>query len=145
MNFFKGRIDRKTYIAGMAASVSITIALTLAFILPLAMLELAIPAFREGGPNVLDRLVLVVPTIFIVITSFSLLIRRAHDMGSDGLLWLIALFLALVARVLLDSAVSSILPILVLGILASLPGNKKANRYGRKPSKKFDAAKIYQP
>lgn len=144
MNFFKGRADRKTYIIGMGLILIITVALMLAFLIPLAAIELVVPAFRDGGPAFIDRLVLIVPTLFLVISSFSLLIRRAHDIGSDGLVWLVALAIALAARVLLDSGIAGLLPMLVLGALAIIPGNLKANRYGRKPPKKFTAKHIYE-
>jgi uncharacterized membrane protein YhaH (DUF805 family) len=144
MNVFRGRVNRKTYIFGMGVILATTLALMIAFLLPLAAIELVVPAFRDGGPAFVDKLALVLPTAFLVVGSFSLLIRRAHDIGSDGLIWLTALFIGLAARVMLDSALSGILPMLVLMAVASIPGDPKANRYGKKPKKKFTIANVYQ-
>lgn len=143
MNIFQGRVNRKTYLIGMGIVLATTLVLTIAILVPLAAIELIVPAFRDGGPEFIDRLALVLPVFFLIVGGFSLLIRRAHDIGSDGLIWLVALFIALAARVMLDSAIAGILPVLVLGSLASIPGDTKANRYGRKPKKQFAISNVY--
>lgn len=143
MNLFYGRIDRKTFLVGMGLTGFFTGVLAFIFILPLAAIELIVPNFRDGGPAFLDKIVLIIPVIFFVTASLSLIIRRAHDIASDGLVWLVAFFLSLVARILFDNVLASLLPFIVFGVLAARAGSPAGNRYGRKPAKNFKLENTY--
>jgi uncharacterized membrane protein YhaH (DUF805 family) len=144
MNIFKGRIDRKTYFFGFFLTLSITIALAIVCILPLAAIELIVPTFRDGGPTILDKLVLLIPAAFVGVASLSLIVRRAHDLGTDGLAWLIAFAAAVIIRATFTPLLFTILPLVVFAILGCLNGTPGPNRYGKKPHKKLKVERLYQ-
>lgn len=141
MNFFKGRIDRKTFMLGMAIVGGLTVVIALALLFPIAVIGLVVPLISSSP--ILEKIILLIPASFFAIAGFSLFIKRAHDLGSDGAIWFGALVGAVVIRVMADNAIANLLPILVIVLLCALPGNEGSNRYGRQPSKKLRVKAIY--
>ncbi len=80
-----------------------------------------------------------------VVMMASLVIRRAHDFGSRGSLWIIAVTTLLILERLLDIELFRLIAIIALISLCVIPGNKVRNFYGAKPQKRFkmDFARWY--
>lgn len=140
MNFFTKRIDRRTYSLGMLLALSITIVIALILLLPLAAIGFVIPAI--SGSATIEKFILLIPAFFLSVATLSLLIRRAHDLGSDGALWFGALLAGILLRIFSDSSLVNLLPVMVIVSLCLLPGQRRSNRYGKMPPKKFKIKSI---
>ncbi len=115
---FKGRITRKTFWLANALLLLISFALYFGFLL----IMLLLPDDSSGNAVVIMNLVVIIMLVLAIFAFWiisllvyaSLIIRRAHDINSSGILWLIGWFLIG-------------LPAFILGLI---PGKDKSNQYG---------------
>lgn len=139
-NLLKGRLDRRSFfIASAVASVTALVVMMIVLV-PIALIGIISPkvgdSFVLKGVTLFAGAAIAVP--YLVMMA-SLIIRRAHDFGSRGSLWILGLSSLLIAERILDMSTLRLIVILGILILCVFPGNKVRNFYGGKPSKKFKA------
>lgn len=134
---FKGRINRKTFLAGNIVGIALLGFAALIYIVPLALIDIVV-----NGQNVSPIFkalyaLFLIPGIFYFFYFSVLFVKRMHDIGYPGLLilWLFIIG-ELVSRVADIWALNLVGLVLILGLCA-LPGQKRRNNFGPKPQKKF--------
>ncbi len=145
-NLVKGRLDRRSFF--VASSVATITALVVMFVIlvPVALIGIVAPKVGDSivitGFTFIAGIAIAVP--YIVMMA-SLVIRRAHDFGSRGSLWIISVATLLILERLLDIELFRLIAIVALIALCFIPGNKVRNFYGAKPLKRFkmDFARWY--
>lgn len=114
MSLFKGRLNRRNYLIGMAILLSL-------FVVLISLLMFSLPS-NSNDVSGLTVLIFLVFDIPLLVFGASLLVRRLHDLGKSGWYCLL-LFFPLVMWIFL------------LWIL--LKGGQGDNKYGSKPSQKI--------
>lgn len=102
-------------------------------VLPIAILDIALGNSRFGP--VLDVMYfLILLPVFLYAFYFSvLMVKRAHDFSSPGLLWVFILFLMLLVSRVTDLYMLNLLFILVIAFFCLKPGTKGRNNFGPQP------------
>lgn len=137
-NLLKGRLDRRAFIVAAAIASAIALGVMLVVLVPIALIGIVAPAV---GDSVVFKLITVIAASAIgipyAVLFASLIIRRVHDFGGRGSLWLFAIFVSLVLERVLEMGIFRLLAVFAILILCVIPGNKVRNYYGAKPNKKF--------
>lgn len=137
-NLLKGRLDRRGFFAASAIASGVALVVLMVVLIPIALIGIVSPAvgnsFVIKGVTMVAGAAIVIP--YLVLMA-SLIIRRVHDFGGRGSLWLFGLFLCLVLERVLDIGLFRLLMVLGVLILCVIPGNKVRNYYGAKPNKRF--------
>lgn len=137
-NLLKGRLDRRAFISASAIASVVALVVLMVVLVPVALIGIISPtvgnSFVIKGVTMVAGVAIAVP--YLVLMA-SLIIRRVHDFGGRGSLWLFALFLCLVLEHLLDMGIFRLLLVFGVLVLCVIPGSKVRNYYGPKPNKKF--------
>ncbi len=137
MKIIKGRINRRTYLAGSAMTVFVTLVLVFFFLAPFALIELAFNGLAENKLfNLIQYLFLAIPAIFFFLAMLSLISKRAQDFGGQGIGWFMTLVLLFGVNHYARHQILSLAMLLVVGILVFRPGSAKRNKYGGRPPQK---------
>ncbi len=138
MKVVHGRINRRTYFAGSAISVFVTLLLVFFFLAPFALMELAFSSLQDNSFfNLIQYAFLVIPVTFFLLSTFSLTSKRAQDFGINGTLYFISLVGVFGVNHFLRLKLLSLAILLLVGILCFRPGATKRNKYGGKPGRKL--------
>lgn len=145
-NLLKGRLDRRSFFIAACIASFVALSVMMIVMIPIALIGIISP--KVGDSFVLKGVILLagaaVAIPYLALMA-SLIIRRAHDFGSRGSLWILSFTSLLVLERLLDMSTLRLIVLLGLFALCVVPGNKVRNFYGGKPSKKFklDFARWY--
>lgn len=139
-NLLKGRLDRRSFFLASAVASVTALVVMMIVLIPIAMIGIISPkvgdSFVLKGVSLFAGVAIAIP--YLVMMA-SLIIRRAHDFGNRGSLWILGLTSLLVAERILDISSIRLVVILALVVLCIYPGNKVRNFYGGKPNKRFKA------
>lgn len=132
-----GRINRKTYVIANLVALAVLGAACAVIVVPVAILDIAANGSRISDVLSIFYYAVILP-VFLYAFYFSvLLVKRAHDFNSPGLLWVMGLFASQIIARLFDLYIFNLLCILIVLLFCLKSGTKARNNYGQKPREKF--------
>lgn len=139
---YRGRINRKTFLAGNVVGLSALGFAALIYIVPLALADIIINGSHNSSIFKLLYMLFVIPAVFYFFYFSVLFVKRLHDIGFPGMLILWLFIGSEIGARLLNLWELNLLGILIVLALCALPGQKSRNNFGPKPSKKFRSADL---
>lgn len=132
-----GRINRKTYVIANLIAVAVLGAACALIVVPVAILDIAANGSRLSDVLGIFYYGVILP-VFLYAFYFSvLMVKRAHDFNSPGLLWVMGLFASQIVARLLDLYIFNLLVLLIVFFFCIKSGTKARNNFGQKPREKF--------
>lgn len=120
---FAGRLNRRTFFVGtIIYSIALSLIVELLFTVDNLLFTQSISEGFSSQFFIYDTVVFILIMIPFAVIGFSLMIRRLHDLGASG--WFSLLYI--IANLLVDV------------VLALLPGQRNANKYGKPPKPKIN-------
>ncbi len=129
----EGRINRKTYITGNLVGLGLLGLFCAIIVIPVAILDLALGNSRIAP--VLDVMYfgVLLPVLLYAFYFSVLLVKRAHDLGLPGLLWVAGFFSLQVLARLTDFYLLNIASVFIILFFCLKAGTKGRNNYGPQP------------
>lgn len=142
LNAFHGRINRKTFIFGNLIGLG-----ALGFV---AFILLVPPAFIDIIlNNSVSHLIyktffyfLLLPGLVYFFYFSVLFVKRVHDIGYPGMVWLGSFVLSEILAKLTDISMFNLIGALIIAAICVLPGQKIRNEFGGKPHKVFKLTNV---
>lgn len=132
-----GRINRKTFILGLALATAVLVAICTLVVLPLALLDLVINnKIIDSILSVLYYIVAFPGFLYLIFISI-MMVRRAHDFNMPGLLMVLLFIGSIGLGFVTDIHYFNIGATLTIVALCLVPGSKTRNRFGPAPRSRF--------
>ncbi len=133
----QGRINRKTYILANLIALGVLGAVCAIIVIPIAILDIAL-GNTWFGP-ILDPFyyLVLLPAGLYAFYFSTLMVKRAHDFNSPGLLWVIGFFGSQAVGRLLDIYLLNLVCFFVILFFCIKPGSTTRNSFGAAPRKSF--------
>lgn len=143
---YRGRINRKSFVAGNVLGIGLLGFAALIYIVPIAIIDILITSvanFTAVEPvfKVLYSLFLI-PAVFYFFYFSVLFVKRIHDIGYPGILLLWLLIGSEVAARVLDISLLNLLGVAIVALAVVVPGQKIRNKFGAKPTKRFNLKEL---
>lgn len=138
----KGRINRRTFLAGNLIALAILIMVCLLIVLPTAILDLVI---NSKASDVIFQVLyysVALPGVIYLVYICIMMIRRAHDFNMPGLLMVTGFVLLLVLGKMTGVNMFNLFAVIMFIALMSVPGSKNRNSFGLPPRKKLRLADL---
>lgn len=132
-----GRINRKTYmIANLIALGVLGVACAL-IVVPVAILDIAANGSRLSEVLSFFYFAVLLPAFLYAFYFSVLMVKRAHDFGSPGILWVAGFFLAQIVGRYFDLYIFNLLCFIIVVFFCAKAGNARRNNFGPPPREKF--------
>lgn len=137
-----GRINRKSYILGNLIGLAALGAACAIIVVPVAILDIAANGSRISDVLGFFYYLVIFPVLLWAFYFSVLMVKRAHDFNSPGILWVAGFFASQIAARLLDLYMFNVLCFAVIVFFCAKAGSKGRNAFGLRPRDKFRLKEI---
>lgn len=141
MPLLEGRIDRKTFVLGIAVGLGVLLAVIIIFIIPIGLIDIIVNQSNRVSFKPI-YFIFVVPAVVYIFYFSVMAIKRAHDFGWPGVPLLFLIGVSEVISQFTGWWLPHLLVLLMLLALCVLPSQKERNKFGPRPHKRFRFANL---
>jgi uncharacterized membrane protein YhaH (DUF805 family) len=132
-----GRINRKTYIIANLIALALLGVACAVIVVPVAILDIAANGTRISDVLSIFYYAVILP-VFLYAFYFSvLMVKRAHDFNSPGILWVAAFFALQIISRYFDLFTVNLISLGILAFFCIKAGSKTRNNFGPSPREQF--------